>query len=176
MTQAIVALVLGSAVVAAIISSSISLLLQYSSSYRQDISRRRELYAKALAACAAYREFPFAIRRRRQNDLEGERLRLSEAIRQVQQDLSFYAAWIESESVAVARAYRALLTETRRVAGGYMRDAWNAPAPSTDAEMNIEGISYAEITPLETGYLAAVREHLTPWWRRAVATMWAGLR
>jgi hypothetical protein len=165
MTVDTIGILLGSAVIAALVSAGVSVLLQYWTTYLQEIARRRDLYAKALAACAAYREFPFAIRRRRPDDPVGERQRLSEAIRAVQQDLSFYAAWIQSESIEVSAAYAALLATTRRIAGGYMQAAWTAQAPTTDAEMNISGIDYSEIGPLETAYLDAVRQHLT-WLRR----------
>jgi len=97
---------------------------------------------------------------------EVERIRLSEILRTIQQQLAFYAAWIESESPDVAASYRALVQATRRLAGSQMHAAWEAAALHTDAEMNIAGIDYSGLADLETAYLASVRDHLTPWWAR----------
>lgn len=163
---AVLTLLAGSAVIAAGISATVTLVLQHVTSIREDTARRRDIYARALQACAAYREFPFVIRRRRHDDPAAERARLSEALRAVQQDLTFYSAWIESESTDVGNAFRALLKETRTVAGGFMAEAWKKAPAAGDEDMNVAGITYATIEPLERAYLDAVREHLKPWWQQ----------
>jgi hypothetical protein len=152
------------AVVAAIVSAVILLVGHWITGRRESTSRRRELFAKAFAASIAYREFAYAIRRRRDDHSAEERVRLSEAIREVQEQLAFHAAWIEIESSRVAVAYRALLSETRRVAGGYMREAWATPAITADAEMNVDGgLDFGPLQPFESAYIAAVRAHLGFW-------------
>ncbi len=132
---------------------------------QQEKGRRREMFAKALAASVAYREFPFAIRRRRADQPEAQRLRLSEAIRDVQQQLAFYAAWIDTESTQVGVAYRELLRVTRDLAGQHMHDALVAAAITSDENMNIPGIDYTALIALEATYMAAVRKHLSLWRR-----------
>ena len=166
MSSQVLVLLLGSAVIAALVSAAVGLLTQYWTARLQVAARRRELYAKALEACAAYRELPYAIRRRRHDQPEEERIRLSETLRSIQQQLAFYTAWIETESAEVAASYRALVQATRRLAGGHMHSAWEAAAPQSDAQMNITGIEYAELAPLEAAYLASVRDHLALWWVR----------
>lgn len=164
MSSQVLGLLLGSAVVAALVSAAVGLITQSWTARLQVAARRRELYAKALEACVAYRELPYAIRRRRHDQPEEERIRLSEILRAIQQQLAFYAAWIESESPEVASSYRALVQATRTLAGGQMHAAWEAATARTDAQMNIAGIDYGDLVPLETSYLRSVRDHLAPWW------------
>ena len=156
---------LGSAVIAAIISAVVTLSSQGMTLRQQEKGRRREMFAKALAGCVAYREFPFAIRRRRADQPEAERIRLSEAIQDVQQQLAFHAAWIDTESTQVGAAYRELLRATRILAGQHMHDAWLAPATTTDDNMNIPGIDYSSLASFEAAYMTAVRKHLSLWRR-----------
>jgi hypothetical protein len=151
--------------IAAAVSALISLITLWIGGLRQVRERRRKAYAEALAACVAYREFPYAIRRRRADAPSEERVRLSETLREVQRELAFNAAWLELEgSAETARAFRELVAETRKVAGGYMHKAWNAPPARADAEMNIARIDYGTIPPLERAYLDEVRQDLA-WWR-----------
>lgn len=152
------------AVVAAIVSGAILLVSHWISARRDAQSRRRELFAKALAASIDYREFAYAVRRRRHDQPEAERVRLSEAMRDVQGDIAFYAAWIRIESPVVAEAYRRLEHETRRVAGGFIRQAWEAKPITSDREMNVSGgLDFNTLAQLEDDYIEAVRRHLSPW-------------
>ncbi len=63
--------------------------------------------------------------------------------------------------------YDVLVRETRRVAGKYMREAWDAPALDNDAGMNITGIDYAKLNTPEAEYLDAVKKDMT-FWRVAI--------
>jgi hypothetical protein len=150
------------------VAALVSLLTLWVAGQREVRQRRRESYAKALTAGVAYREFPYAIRRRRDDAPGEERVRLSEALREIQRELAFYEAWMRLEgSGETITTFQALIAETRKVAGGYMSEAWKEPAARTDADMNIAGIDYATIRPLENAYLAAVRKDLSGWrfWR-----------
>ena len=81
--------------------------------------RLRELYAGGWAAAQSYKEMAFAIRRRDIEDRAGERVRLSEAMREIQEDLSYHEALIGRErSGRVATEYRALVLKIREIAGG----------------------------------------------------------
>ena len=115
-------------------------------------------------AIVAYEELPFVIRRRRASAAEAERLRISTEVRSVQERLAFHSAWLRAESRRVADAYDELVAETRRVAGGEMRRAWELEAITRDSEMNIADIDLSTIAPLKIAYLDAVRRHLS--WRR----------
>jgi hypothetical protein len=61
----------------------------------------------ALAAvAAAYREFVYVVRRRRHDDPAGDRVRITEAMRAVQHDLSRFEAPMKVERAqVVASAY-----------------------------------------------------------------------
>ncbi len=159
-------------VVVALISTGVaalvSLLTLWVAGQREARQRRRRTYAEALAAGVAYREFPYAIRRRRDDTPSEERVRLSEALRQIQRELAFHEAWIRLEGgAATAAAFEALISETRKTAGSEMHDAWMAPPARTDADMNVTDIDHSSIKPLEAAYLTEVRNDLSLWrfWR-----------
>ena len=137
----------------------------------EERARIRNTFAAASEAYTAYKEFPYAIRRRRADDPEGERVRLSESLRAVQEKLSYYLAWTEAESAEVGQQYARLVAEARRVAGRAMHDAWNAPPRASDPEMNIppEVVNLSQLEAAEAQYMQTVRDHLaslTPWWAR----------
>jgi hypothetical protein len=139
-------------------------------SREEERARIRSTFAAAFEAYTAYKEFPYAIRRRA-DDPEAERIRLSEALRAVQEKLSYYLAWTQAESAEVGQQYARLVSEARRVAGRAMHEAWNAPPRATDREMNIppEVVDLSQLEAAEAQYMQAVRDHLvslTPWWAR----------
>lgn len=125
--------------------------------------RLRELYAGGWAAVQAYKEMAFAIRRRNIDDRPGERVRLSEAMREIQKDISYYEALIGRErSGRVAAEYRILVTKTREIAGGIIRRSWNEEPITSDSQMHSPEIA-AEVGPLkafEDGYMNAVADEL----------------
>src|ERR1700730_4634490 len=89
------------ALVAGAFSVIILALNSFVTGYREGCNRRRDLFSKAFAAVASYREFPYVVRRRRSgsSDTEtDERVRISEDLRRVQQELSYYSAWMATES------------------------------------------------------------------------------
>jgi len=120
--------------------------------------RLRELYAGGWAAVQAYKEFAFAMRRRNVEDRAGERVRISEAMREVQKDLSFYEALIGRErSDRVACEYRILVAKTREIAGEIIKRSWNEEPIDSDKEMHSPQIA-GELQALkvfEDGYLTA---------------------
>lgn len=123
-------------------------------------ARRRDMFARAFAACRAYREFPYAVRRRGTADPEGERLRISSELRQVQQELAFCLGWVKTESDTVARAYSELVASTRTTAGGEIKKAWESEPVSSDREMSVS-IDLTGIDAAEAFFLAAVRRDLS---------------
>ncbi len=157
-------------VVASLVSGSIALLTFWASGVRQERARRQQLYADALAVLVAYREFAYVIRRRRaplpgHEEVAGEeRVRISEALREVQKDLVYLKAWIKAERVdEVADRYEELVAHTRRIAGGYMREAWKADPLDNDSGMNIPDIDYEPLKTYERAYLDAVHRSLRFW-------------
>lgn len=123
--------------------------------------QRRELFAEALAVVVAYSEFPYVVRRRRHDEPAAERVRISEQLREVQQEIAFYQAWIRTESREVARVYDELVVTTRTVMGSQIRKAWQTPPITTDEGMNISDIQRDGLDRLQDDYLAAVKKHLS---------------
>jgi len=160
------------ALVAAIVGASVALVVgiiaaaasSYWSSRRAELEERarvRTVYAEAFAAVAAYKELPYAIHRRRPSELEAERIRLSEDMREIQEKLSYYHAWIRGESATVSSKYDELVAELRKVAGRACRDAWLGPLRVRDADMNFSPpIDLSAITPFENAFIEAVGAEL----------------
>jgi hypothetical protein len=125
--------------------------------------RLRELYAGGWAAVQAYKEMAFAIRRRNAEDSAGERVRLSEAMREIQKDLSYFEALIARErSGPIGTHYRELVNNTQEIAGGIIRSSWNQDPITKDCEMHAPEIAneLAALKPFEDGYMNAVAEKL----------------
>ncbi|KGN29724.1 hypothetical protein N802_11560 [Knoellia sinensis KCTC 19936] len=158
----VLGLLLTGAVLAAVIGAIVNTALARRKSLEEERARVRGVFAEAFEAVAAYKEFPYSIRRRRHDQPEAERVRIAEAMSGVQAKLSYYLAWTTAESAQVGSAYADLVKELRRVAGTACHDAWLAPAATTDADMNIPPtvVDLRGLKPLEDAYVAASREHL----------------
>jgi hypothetical protein len=162
----IVAAIKVSLPVAAVIAAAASLLTLWVTGIRADRARRRELYAKALEAALAYREFPYVIHRRNHADLAAERVRISEALREVQRDLALCESMLRMERhTKVYVEYKNLIAKTRIVAGGYMRTEWNAAPITSDGEVNVPGgFDYGELAEQDQAFTDATADALR-WWK-----------
>ena len=154
----------------AIVAGAFSVLLlainMWVSRQKDRDDRRSDLYSKAFAAVAAYKEFPYIVRRRRSGGAgvaAEERIRISEDLRHVQEQLSYHSAWMATESKRVAVAYRHLVAETRRIAGAQIHEAWLQPPATTDEAMNMPDLGLRQLGSAESAYLDAVADHLS-WW------------
>lgn len=170
-TSVVVAAVLSGAFLAALVTAAITVWLARRKTREEERNRLRAAFAEAFASYQAYKEFPYAIRRRRVDAPGEERVRLSEALRSVQADLAYHVAWTVIESELVGAAFAELIKQVRSTAGSAMHEAWNAPANNTDSAMNIPPslVDLGELTEHETVYIDAVRVHLrrlAPWWAR----------
>lgn len=169
----LVAAVLSGAVVAAVVSGWVNAALARRTTRLDERSRVRSTLAEAYQAYADYKEFPYAVRRRRADQPGEERIRLSEEVRQVQSRLSYYQAWTLAESPCTGAAYNELVAHMRRTAGASMREAWTQPALDNDAGMNIgtDRVDLSELRESEQRFLRVAEEHVraltTPWWRRS---------
>jgi hypothetical protein len=167
----LVAAVLSGAFLAAFITAAINIWLARRKTREEEQNRIRTTFAEAFAVYTAYKEFPYAIRRRRADTPGEERIRLSEALREIQASLAYHLAWTTSESEQAGKAYTELIEQVRRTAGTAMHEAWNAPANDSDSAMNIPPtlVDLSELTTHETAYIDAIRTHLrklAPWWAR----------
>jgi len=127
------------------------------------------MFSKAFAAAVAYEEFPYVVRRRRTSVPEDERIRISTELRKVQEEISYYSAWLFTESRPISEAYETLILQLREIAGREIHNAWNQPAVGSDTEMNISGLGLSRLKPFKEAYLHEVADHLSPiprWLRR----------
>jgi hypothetical protein len=167
----LVTAVVSGAFLAALITAVINLWLSRRKSREEERNRLRNGFAEAFADYSAYKEFPYAIRRRRADASAEERIRLSEALREVQARLAYHLAWTSLESKAVGQEYSNLVQQVRRIAGAAMHEAWKALPTESDDAMNIPPsvIDLSSLAPHEAAYMEAVRAHLrglAPWWSR----------
>lgn len=131
--------------------------------YKARTARKREQFAEALSTVLEYWEFPYVVRRRRHDQPEAERVRISEAMRDVQRRLAFHQAWIRTESQTVSKVFDELVVQTRTVIGGQIRQAWESPPITSDPQMNISDVTFDGLTNIQDRYLAAVDAELSLW-------------
>jgi hypothetical protein len=160
-------------IIVAAITGAISLLVLAINAWltgrRERANRRRDIFSKAFTAAVAYEEFPYVVRRRRTSAPEDERIRISTELRKVQQDISYYSAWLFTESRHVSEAYETLIRKLRELAGKEIQSAWNQEPVGSDAEMNMPDLGLGALKPFKQAYLHEVADHLSPvprWLRR----------
>ncbi len=157
--------VFSSAVTAAAIGGAASLLAlainAIISGWRNRIARQRQEFSKAFAACVAYEEFPYIVRRRRNNAPQDERVRISSEFSIIQRELAYYSAWLATESKNVSRAYENLVAQLREIAGAKIREAWVTPPIDSDSDMNMPDLGLSVLKPLKEAYLLEVAYHLS---------------
>ncbi|NHW46087.1 hypothetical protein HAV21_04165 [Paenarthrobacter sp. MSM-2-10-13] len=164
-------LLLTSAVIAALLTATINIVLARRRSREEERARVRTVFAEAFAAYAQYKEYPYVIRRRNADKPAEERVRISEQIRATQEKLSYYLAWAAAESSEVGNKYAELVGQMRAVAGTAMKDAWRVPPITEDSNMVIptSDVNLSGLKQAEEAYRAAVAQHLakiSPWWAR----------
>lgn len=176
MTSAVVGAVLSAAflgaVITAVVGAIVNSVIARKRFLEEERTRVRATYAEAFEAVAAYKELPYAIRRRRHDQPEAERIRLSEEARQIQQRLSYYRAWTQAESLEVGQAYAVLVAQLRATAGAACNQAWIDAPVRSDVEMNIpsDQVDLRPITAYEDAYITAVASDLKrrKTWRAAL--------
>jgi hypothetical protein len=123
--------------VIAIFGAALTALLTYALSRRAARRERRaRAFGEALSVIEDYAEMPYRIRRR-PGTLEG-RHQLTEEVSRIYSRLAFHQALLDVEAPAVAAAYRRLVNEAKAEVGEQMKEAWQKPVRTTDAEMNLE--------------------------------------
>jgi len=132
---------------------------------RNRITRQTQEFSKAFAACVAYEEFPYIVRRRSNNAPQDERIRISTDLSIIQRELAYYTAWLSTESSDVSTAYENLVSKLREVVGVKIHEAWLTPPIESDSDMNITDLEFKALIPLKTAYLHAVAHHLSSWHR-----------
>jgi hypothetical protein len=157
-----VGVLLSAAVVAAILTAAVNTALARRKTLEEERSRLRTTFAEAFETAMRYKEMPYAIRRRRDDEAGAERVRLSDELRRVQERLSYFSVWIAGESTDVGKSFEALVDALRRVAGSACHDAWMSEPAQTDEAMNIgrDEVDLTELRVYEDDFMAAARRHL----------------
>ncbi len=153
---------LSGAVIAALISVLGNYFFAVRKTREETRERLRALFAEAYATYAAYREYPYVIRRRNAEIPAEERTRISELVRATQERLNYYLAATAAESDVVGAAYATLIAKTRELAGAAMKDAWQTSPITEDREMVIPRsvINLGALDSDARDYQASVREFL----------------
>jgi hypothetical protein len=148
-----------SALVAALVAAVVSLATLWWNSRQARLDRQRELFARAFAAIADYREFAFIVRRRESSGVD--RTTIHRDLSDVQAQLHRFEAMIRVEAPTVAESYSALTAALRRIAGAEIYKGWNHPPADSDVDMHVEDVDLTQLSTWEDAYLDAASNHLT---------------
>lgn len=149
---------------AAIIVGLLTALTAFLASKREN---RRQLYSEATKAAVAWDEMLYRVRRRA-SDEERE---LVNRFHDVQDQISYYRAWIGSESKWMKRSYDRLVRGVKQAAGELITAAWAGqirPIPGNA----LPGETNPDISPFVDAFLQDVRSQLSPWFWRKLAVRW----
>lgn len=123
--------------VIAIVGAVLTALLTYALNQRAARRERRaRAFGEALSVIEDYAEMPYRIRRRT-GSVEA-RQQLTEEVSRIYSRLAFHQALLDIEAPRVAAAYRLLANEAKAEVGEQMKQAWQKPLRTTDADMNLE--------------------------------------
>lgn len=128
--------------------------------------RRRGVYSEATRSALAWTELLYRVRRRE----TGKEHDLIDKFHDAQEDLSFYTAWIGSDSVFVQRSFTRLVNAVKSETEPLIQAAWKEGPrkPPGDA---LPDDQHPNVTAAQNTFLKDVRAHLSvwPWSRLAVA-------
>lgn len=142
----------------------LSLLTAYLANKRD---RRRTLYSEAFRAAVSWKEMLYRVRRRE----DGQERELINKFHDLQDQLSYYQAWVGSESRVMKRSYDYLVREVKTRTEPLITAAWGdelRPVPG-NAQPDDE---HPDLSHLTDRFLTDVRSHLSPWPWRKLAVHW----
>lgn len=145
---AVLALVLGSSVVGA-------LLTTLSKNLRDAAVLRRDKYAAAVGHLAAWTEYPYRIRRRTSDDVE-VLTRLADLGHQLQIDSACHGGWIAGESQPVGDLYGSWLEHVQAAVTEPALRAWTGGPVTSAAGMVLDGFGPSSAAPAVAAFEAAI--------------------
>lgn len=148
------------AVVVAVVAAALSAATFLVAGRRARLDRQRQIFGEAFAAIIRYREYPLIVRRRNASDEANERVRISGDLSSLQAELNTLKARLRIEDQRVGAVFGDLVDATRRVAGPYIREAWNEAAVEADSEMQALPIDLTPLITHDDYFLRTVRDHL----------------
>jgi len=123
--------------------------------------RRRVLYGQAVQEVLKWNEMVYRVRRR---DPSEDR-ELIHAFHEIQESLSYYQAWIASESKYLDRSYLHLVKSIKADSKKPIQEAWTQvrQIPGAPLPGDVDPDPQKHVTV----FMRDVRSHLAPWfWRR----------
>ncbi len=107
-----------------------------------------------------YREYPFIVRRRNPDELSKERQRISADLSDLQAKLNGFKAMLRVEDPYVGERYVELVDATRRVAGAFIKEAWNTDPVGKDSQVHNPSWDFSGLDKYDEAYLRAAADHL----------------
>lgn len=148
-------LVAGLPVAGTIIVALVTGLIAFLTARRE---RRRKLYSEATRAALAWEEMLYRVRRR----TEDEERDLVKSFHDLQDQLSYYRAWVGSESVYIQRSYDRLADGVKAATQQLISEAW-AHRPRSGPGNATDGEQHPETKQLRLDFMTDVRAQLSPW-------------
>lgn len=129
--------------------------------------RRRLLYGEAVRAAVRWKEMLYRVRRRGKADDQD----LVQRFHELQDDLSYYEAWIGAESPYMKRSYDRFVKMVKDSTQGLIQDAWAIP-PRPDPTQTPPDEEHPDLSRHVDAFLKDVRSHVSPWPWRKLAVRW----
>ncbi|MEP6527079.1 MAG: hypothetical protein ABJA86_07925 [Nocardioidaceae bacterium] len=128
---ALLVALLGSTVVAGLITTTVG-------SLRASATSRRDGYAQAVKSLIARTEYAYRVRRR-VSDEPDVLAALASRGNDLQEQLAACRTWVQAESRTVGRVYEEVLADLDAKVNPAAADAWTQPPVATAAGMNLSG-------------------------------------
>lgn len=123
--------------------------------------RRRKIYGEAVQTILKWNEMVYRVRRRDAADAR----ELINSFHALQESLTYYEAWIASESKYMDRSYSRLVNGVKEKAQPLIQAAWTEvrEPPGSARPDDVHPDPSSDVVK----FMADVRSHLSPWpWRR----------
>jgi hypothetical protein len=142
-----------------VVVALLSALAAYLASKRE---RRRVLYSEAAQAILSWKEMLYRVRRRSDDQARD----LISTFHDLQDKLTFYEAWIGSESKYMSRSYKRLVKAIKSKTESLIRDAWKQPTRKVPGDA-LPSDQHPDLSADVDSFLQDVRSHLSPlFWRK----------
>lgn len=154
------------AVIAAIISASVALLVFVLNLRLGSLERRRRSCADALSDALQWLELPYRIRRRTDDNPETVR-GLVGRIHHLQERLVFHESWLQVEVPGAYPAYIALVRGIKEGSSDTLKQSWAEPPKTKAIDMNLGDVPAPDVRELREAFCKAARRELAVWriWR-----------
>jgi hypothetical protein len=149
---------------ATLLVAVVGALAAYFASKRE---RRRILYSEATRAAVRWKEMLYRVRRRTKDQTS----ELVAHFHSLQDDLSYYQAWVGNDAAIMKRSYDRLVSEIKSATEELITEAWGAPIRPAPGNAQPEDI-HPDTAAAVDAFLKDVRSHLSPWPWRKLAVMW----